>query len=526
MSLPINIQELLQGRIVEWERLEFKEGWNPERVLHTICAFANDINNWGGGYIIIGIAEKNGLPVLPPVGINRSEIVKIQKELLNLCHKIKPNYFPISEVTQFMGKDILILWVYSGQHRPYKVPVNLTNKSEYVYYVRHFSSTKKANYTEERELISLSNNIPFDDKINYTKSLKDISVSLIQEYLNEIGSDLSNEALKMPFVDLCLRMNIVNGPVEQLKPKNIGLLLFNEHPEKIFPGAHIDVVEFDDDVGDSFSEKFFSGPIHRQVKEALSYLKNKVIKEFVRKIPGKAEAERFFNYPYEALEEIVVNAVYHRGYDDREPIEIRTYPERIIIVSYPGPMPPLNNSNLNKPVVIPRRYRNSRLGDFLKELHLTEGRSTGFPKIKRALKKNGSPVPIFETDDDREYFMTTINIHPKAKEKAQAETQVGTKSRPSQHQVNEQTVLRPSQDSPKIVPSEEAIKILKSTVEPKGLLELMEICGKANRTRFRNLYLRPLIDDSLIELTIPNLPRHREQKYKITEKGLIFLKEK
>jgi len=41
MSLPINIYEVLQGRPVEWERPEFKRGWNPEAVLHTLCAFAN-----------------------------------------------------------------------------------------------------------------------------------------------------------------------------------------------------------------------------------------------------------------------------------------------------------------------------------------------------------------------------------------------------------------------------------------------------------------------------------------------------
>ena len=56
-ALPINVDELLRGQIVEWERLEFKKGWNPEEIIHTICAFANDINNWGGGYLIVGIEE-------------------------------------------------------------------------------------------------------------------------------------------------------------------------------------------------------------------------------------------------------------------------------------------------------------------------------------------------------------------------------------------------------------------------------------------------------------------------------------
>ena len=66
MALPININDLLGGKPVEWERLEFKAGWNPEAVLHSLCAFANDIHNLGGGYILIGVAESNGRPVLPP----------------------------------------------------------------------------------------------------------------------------------------------------------------------------------------------------------------------------------------------------------------------------------------------------------------------------------------------------------------------------------------------------------------------------------------------------------------------------
>jgi ATP-dependent DNA helicase RecG len=45
MAPPINLQELGHGKVVEWERLEFKASWNPEQILNSICAFANDINN-------------------------------------------------------------------------------------------------------------------------------------------------------------------------------------------------------------------------------------------------------------------------------------------------------------------------------------------------------------------------------------------------------------------------------------------------------------------------------------------------
>jgi ATP-dependent DNA helicase RecG len=69
MKLPININDLLTARTVEWERLALKAGWNPKAVLHTMCAFANDFHNLGGGYIIIGVKEDNGRPVLPPSGL-------------------------------------------------------------------------------------------------------------------------------------------------------------------------------------------------------------------------------------------------------------------------------------------------------------------------------------------------------------------------------------------------------------------------------------------------------------------------
>ncbi|MFH1940436.1 MAG: ATP-binding protein, partial [bacterium] len=61
---------------------------------------------------------------------------------------------------------------------------------------------------------------------------------------------------------------------------------------------------------------------------------------------------------------------------------------------------------------ISRRYRNRRIGEFLKELDMTEGRGTGIPKILQAIEKNDSPKPIFHTDEDRSYFVVELLLHP------------------------------------------------------------------------------------------------------------------
>lgn len=42
---------------------------------------------------------------------------------------------------------------------------------------------------------------------------------------------------------------------------------------------------------------------------------------------------------------------------------------------------------------------------------MSEKKSTGISKILRELKRNGSPLPEFETDADRTYMITTIRIH-------------------------------------------------------------------------------------------------------------------
>lgn len=55
--LPINITELLEKNRIESNRIEHKKGWNPTTIYHTICTFANDIENLGGGYIVVGVEE-------------------------------------------------------------------------------------------------------------------------------------------------------------------------------------------------------------------------------------------------------------------------------------------------------------------------------------------------------------------------------------------------------------------------------------------------------------------------------------
>jgi ATP-dependent DNA helicase RecG len=83
------------------------------------------------------------------------------------------------------------------------------------------------------------------------------------------------------------------------------------------------------------------------------------------------------------------------------------------VTSYPGPVPGIRKEHLQAKRVPTISARNRRIGEFLKDLRLAEGRGTGIPKIQRKMKENGSPEATFEFDEDRTYFTAILPVHPR-----------------------------------------------------------------------------------------------------------------
>ncbi|MDE7332477.1 MAG: ATP-binding protein [Lachnospiraceae bacterium] len=115
MELEIGIEDLLNKRKIESDRIEFKKGWNPDDIYHSVCAFANDYNNDGGGYIVVGVEEKNGVAVRPVIGIPENTLDKIQKEMISYNNMISPPYFPKVITSEVDERWILVIVVRTGQ---------------------------------------------------------------------------------------------------------------------------------------------------------------------------------------------------------------------------------------------------------------------------------------------------------------------------------------------------------------------------------------------------------------------------
>ena len=167
MALPININDLLNKNKVEGNRIEFKTGWNPTKIYQSICAFANDFDNLGGGYILVGIEEENGKAKRPVKGITEKQIDQIQKDMVGFNNKIDPYYLPRTSVEEIDGKIILVIWVPSGVNRPYNVMEDVNAKhSKPKFYIRSGSCTIEAKGEVLDQLRDLANRTPFDDRGN------------------------------------------------------------------------------------------------------------------------------------------------------------------------------------------------------------------------------------------------------------------------------------------------------------------------------------------------------------------------
>jgi ATP-dependent DNA helicase RecG len=428
---PFDPDDILHRRTMESHRVELKWTWNRkvgESVVRTVCAFANDLLHLNGGYVVLGVDEEDGRALLPPRGLADRNLERVQKEVFGYCKRIHPEYQPYCYPLEVMGQPILILWAPGGDDRPYQAPENAGERgSPMQRWVRTGPQTIKARGEVLRQLNELAAKVPFDDRRHLTAHVEHISPLLVRRFLREIGSKLVEQE-PIDNLDLYRKLRLLQRLNGHEAPRNFALLFFNEEPHEFFRGAWIEVARFPEGAeGDVIEERPFRGPLPDQIQQVLHYLEG-LGGTLIRKVRGQAKAQHSVAYPFEAVEEAVVNAVHHRGYEGvPEPLKIYLYPDRMEVRSYPGPMPGLRLEHFRPGAIVPPvAGRNRRVGELLKELRLAEAKGTGIPKIQHAMSKNGSPPALFDFDEEtRTYFNVIFPIHPDHREPLGAKTGSG-----------------------------------------------------------------------------------------------------
>ena len=183
-----------------------------------------------------------------------------------------------------------------------------------------------------------------------------------------------------------------------------------------------------------------------EVDGVMDFIKKHINKAYI--ITGRPQREERWDYPLDALREIVVNAIVHHNYSSSSDSVVKIYDNQIEFFN-PGRLP--------EELSIEKLQFEEFSGGF---------RVTVYKRVERITA-------------------------------AVATDQVGTKLGLSRDQV----------------------EIMAKLSSEQGILGLMGILGRTNRTKFRDQVLSPLIEDRLIEMTIPDKPRSSKQKYRLTEKG-------
>ena len=216
---------------------------------------------------------------------------------------------------------------------------------------------------------------------------------------------------------------------------------------------------------------------------------------------GKIFREDRLALPPNALREILLNAVMHRDYADPGGyVAIAVFDDRVEIRSV-GRLPAgitaamLTGPHLSRP-------RNPLIADTFHRTGAVEIWGRGTNRVIEECRRYGVPPPTFEEQGGA--VVVTFR----------APIGAGTKSGPSRDQVGTKLSLSRDQRA-----------VLRLGATPQPIHSLMTHCGKANRTKFRDQVLRPLLDAGLLAMTVPEKPRSSKQQYRTTQAGAAGLED-
>jgi ATP-dependent DNA helicase RecG len=213
-------------------------------------------------------------------------------------------------------------------------------------------------------------------------------------------------------------------------------------------------------------------------------------------------------YPMKALREAITNAVMHRDwFIDGANVFVEIYTDRIEVIS-PGGLPKgMKLSDLGRKSI----RRNPLIADLLHRIDFIEKAGTGIKRIRDEAHDQGCPEPVFEENG----FFTAI-FYPNPEVRARAASQQLETTSMDRHQVEAHEAYDEAHDPMTRIERE----LMQACAEqPKNTPDLLRLLGYRTRTgNFKRALSRQLAR-GFLEMTIPDKPRAKTQKYRITPKG-------
>jgi ATP-dependent DNA helicase RecG len=377
--------------IMENQTIEWKEIWRDE-CMRTLCAFANT----SGGVLEIGRSNDGAF-----VGV-----ADIKKLLEDLPNKIKNAMAIVADVDvhESDGKQYVSVTVGA-----YPFPISYHG----VYYIRSGSTTQELTGSALDEFILRKQGKTWDGVPVPFVKIKDFESDAFKAFRKKAieSTRLTKQDLEISDEKLLDTLQLTEGNYL----KRAAILLFHQDPERWVPGAYVKIGMFEND-----ADLLYQHEVHCPLIVMPDRVMETVYLNYFKGIISYEGIQRIETYPvpHSAFREAITNAIAHRDYNSGIPIQIKIFPDKVIIYN-DGRLP--ENWSVQDLLATHRSEpHNPMIANAFFRAGMIESWGRGIEKITNACRIAGKREPTIEFKRNREFsvtFFSDVNIITGVKQK-------------------------------------------------------------------------------------------------------------
>ena len=373
--------------------------WFPDNFhISNLAATLSGMANSDGGVIVLGISPRRG-EVHGVSNLTDTFDSVFQAELM----LEPPLVLPLPHGVKFGSKQVVVIQVPPGLPNVYSLHGQ--------YWERKGTQTQLIPPRQLRTLLLDRTEIQFDRRVAVGARYEDLDPKQISDYLEAVTSSNELQWDKPIKEDMKAQFLLQRGCLQRMEgrltPTYAGLLLFCETPQQWLPSAVILAARFP---GKKFSDDYIKqeirGSLPQQLRQAETFLRSNL--RTTVHMNGLSHRE-VLEYPFEAVRELLVNAVVHRDYNAQgDTIHLQLFNDRLEVHS-PGGLPgPVNLENLLQA----RFARNPVITQLMADLGFVERLGYGLDRVVSTMQEMHLPPPKF--DETAGSFIVTLknNYHP------------------------------------------------------------------------------------------------------------------
>ncbi|MFH1527048.1 MAG: RNA-binding domain-containing protein, partial [Bacteroidota bacterium] len=288
----------------ESQTVEYKQNWHNE-YLKVVSAFANS----RGGVLYIGLDDHGKSSGL-------KNVKKLLEDIPNTIRN-KLGIIPSVELNRKSSQDIIKITVV-----PSSVPISCNGK----YYLRSGSTVQELQGKELADFLIRKTGIAWDDAFEDRGNWDFLEESTIEDFKRFAVDRIPSIVREKDFVTILKKLNLI----ENQHLKRAAIMLFGKEVERFYSHACVKIGRFLSDTDIQITD-IVKGNLFQQLETTLEILRSKYLQSKI-KFEGIHRRD-VLEYPYEALREAIINALIHRDYRSFSQIQIRVYPDKLIIMN-------------------------------------------------------------------------------------------------------------------------------------------------------------------------------------------------